>query len=179
MGLRARRQRNVVVWRSSRVRGGTYGLTTFPRPARTRPLHRLLRISWLLAVIGLVRLARALRPRWAPLLAGCSLTAVGLVLRGAVGGLAFLPGILFLWAALLIEANPDADRERRHALERELAGYSTPAQRRDLEAILDRYPDGATHELRDILARQATARQATADNSGVPGLGRSPFTVRK
>lgn len=177
MGLRARR-RNVVVWRSSRARGGRYSLTA--RPARTRRLPRLLRVSWLLTLIGLMRLARALRPRWAPLLAGGSLTAAGLVLRGPVGSLAFLPGILFLYAALLIEANPATDRKRRAALEREIAGYSTPAQRRDLEATLDRYPDGATKELRDILARQAAAGQGTAgENSGVPGLGRSPFTVRK
>jgi hypothetical protein len=173
MGLRARR-RNVVVWRSSRARGGRYSLTTFQRPARTRRLHRLLRVSCLLTLIALIRLARVLRPRWAPLLAGAGLTAAGLVLRGAVGGLAFLPGILLLWAALLIEGNPDADRKERLVLERELAGYSTPAQRRDLEAILDRYPDRATRELRDILARQATP-----GNSGVPGLGRSPFTDRE
>ena len=37
--------------------------------------------------------------------------------------------------------------------------------RRDLEAILDRYPDGITRELRDILARQATA----AGSGGIPG----------
>jgi hypothetical protein len=184
MRLRGRR-RNVVVWRSSRAPRGRYGLTAFPRTARTRPLHRLLRISRLLTLVGLIRLARVLRPRWAPLLAGCSLTAAGLVLRGAVGGLAFLPGVLFLWAAVLIEGSPEGDRERRRALERELAGYSTPAQRRDLEATLDRYPDGATKELREILASQSTASQSTAGqatatgSSGVPGLGPAPFTVRK
>jgi hypothetical protein len=53
-------------------------------------------------------------------------------------------------------------------LERELAGYSTPAQRCDLEAILDRYPDGITYELRDILASQAMA----ADNNRFPAAGR-------
>lgn len=42
-------------------------------------------------------------------------------------------------------------------LERELAAFSTPAQRRDLEATLDRYPDNITYELRNILARQAVA----------------------
>lgn len=48
-----------------------------------------------------------------------------------------------------------AARERRRRLERELAAYDTPAQRADLFAMLDRYPDGTTCELRDILARQA------------------------
>jgi hypothetical protein len=42
-------------------------------------------------------------------------------------------------------------------LERELAAFSTPAQRRDLEATLDRYPDNITYELRNILARQSMA----------------------
>jgi hypothetical protein len=178
MGLRARR-RNVVVWRSSRARGGRYSLTTCSRPPRKRRLHRLLRISWLLTILGLMRLARALGRRWPPLLAGGALTAAGLLLRGAAGGLAFLPGVLFLYSALLIEASPDANRKRRLALERELAGYFTAAQRRDLEATLDRYPDGATHEMRDILARQATARQAmAAETNGVPGLGRFPFGPR-
>jgi hypothetical protein len=58
--------------------------------------------------------------------------------------------------------------KRRCELERELAAYSTPAQRSDLEAILDRYPDGITYELRDILASQAMA----ADNNRFPAAGR-------
>ena len=48
-----------------------------------------------------------------------------------------------------------AARERRRTLERELAGYRTTAERDDLFATLDRYPDGMTHELREILSRQA------------------------
>ncbi len=47
-----------------------------------------------------------------------------------------------------------ANRARRRALERELADYVSPADRADLEAVLDRYPDGVTQELRDILAFQ-------------------------
>ena len=50
-----------------------------------------------------------------------------------------------------------AARKRRSDLERELAGYATPAERRDLEATLDRYPYGTTHELRGILAHQSMA----------------------
>jgi len=34
-----------------------------------------------------------------------------------------------------------AARKRHSDLERELAGYATPAERRDLEATLDRYPE--------------------------------------
>jgi len=55
---------------------------------------------------------------------------------------------------------------RRADLERELGEYSTQAQRRDLEAALDRYPDRITSELRDILARQ-----------GAAGPGRPPFAA--
>ena len=111
MGLRARR--NIVVWSSSRAPGRRGGLATFPRPARLRRLHRFLRTGGLFMVVGLLRLARPLRFRWRPVLAGGALTAVGVVLRADAGGLAFLPGILLLYSALLIEVSPDADRNRR------------------------------------------------------------------
>jgi hypothetical protein len=62
-----------------------------------------------------------------------------------------------------------AARKRRAELERELAGYATPAERRDLEAALERYPDGVTHELRGILARQSMAAQDTR----FPAIGRN------
>lgn len=58
--------------------------------------------------------------------------------------------------------------KQRCELVRELAEYSTPAQRCDLQATLDRYPDYVTYELRDILARQAI----TACNNGLPAAGR-------
>jgi len=61
-----------------------------------------------------------------------------------------------------------AARKRRAALERELAGYAALGDRCDFEAILDRYPDGATHELRAILARQHMAAQETR----FPAIGR-------
>ena len=63
-----------------------------------------------------------------------------------------------------------AARQRRLALERELADYCTPAQRRDLEATLDRYPDGVTYELREILSRQEQARQQARR---FPAIGRN------
>ncbi|HEX2804880.1 MAG TPA: hypothetical protein VHN80_01750 [Kineosporiaceae bacterium] len=67
--------------------------------------------------------------------------------------------LLIIRARLVIRR---AARHRRRALERELADYATPAQRLDLEATLDRYPDGVTFELRDILARRAMAADAPA-----------------
>jgi len=70
-----------------------------------------------------------------------------------------IPAMLFLFSALLTPTDPVAAAPRRRELERELAAYSTPDQRCDLEATLDRYPDSVTGELREILARQAAAAQ--------------------
>jgi hypothetical protein len=64
-------------------------------------------------------------------------------------------------------ASRRAARKRRTELER--AGYATAADRRDLEAALDRYPDGVTHELRSILARQ----YMTAQETRFPATGRN------
>jgi len=47
-----------------------------------------------------------------------------------------------------------AQRRRIRALERELTQYSTAADRADLAATLDRYPDHQTEEIRTILERQ-------------------------
>jgi hypothetical protein len=167
MKLRAHR-RNLVMWSPPVGPADRYGAPRLTRLARTRRIHRFIRIGALLTVIGLMRLARAVRPRWRPLLAGGVLTVVGLMLRGGAWGAVVLPGLWFFVSALLIPASPDADRKRRSGLEHELAGYSTPAQRCDLEATLDRYPDTVTYELRGILASQAMA----ACNNGIPGAGR-------
>lgn len=165
MGARARR-RNLAVWSSSAGRGGSYGAPRLTRPGRSRRIRWLARTGLLVVAVGLVRLARAVRPRWRPLLAGVVLTVAGLVLRSYVwAGLALPVGFLFLYAALLIPARSGADRKRHSELERELAGYFTPAQRCDLEATLARYPDSVTHELRGILAREATA----AGDDVIPG----------
>jgi hypothetical protein len=165
MRMRAHR-RNLVVWSPYVGPADRYG--AWRRPARTRPIRRCVRVGALLTVIGLMRLARGVRPRWRPLLAGAMLTVAGIMLRSSAWSLLLLAGLWFLVYALLIPASPAADRKRRSELERELAGYSTPAQRRDLEATLDRYPDSITHELRDILAHQALA----TCNNGIPGAGR-------
>lgn len=154
-------RRPLVVWRPC----GGYCVPRLTRATATGRVHRLVRISAMLALTGL-RLARAMRLRWRFLLSGVVLTAVGLPLRGGAWGVILLPGLLLLLSAPLIPASPVAGSRRRSALERELAEYATPAERRDLEAILDRYPDSVTHELRDILATQATA-----GNKAIPGSG--------
>ena len=150
MGLR--RHRQMVVWSSSPGRSGALGFTRAPRSARIRWCFRT---GGLLAVISLLRVAAAVLPRWRLLLTGVVLTAAGLILRHGPASVVMLPGMLFLVAAVYKQTWPEEARARHRALERELAAYCTPAQRCDLEATFDRYPDDVTHELRDILARQS------------------------
>jgi hypothetical protein len=161
MRLRPHR-RKLVIWRQSAGAAARYGGL---RPTRTRRYPRWIRIGALLTVIGLVGLARGVRTRWRPLLPGVALTVAGAIMRTGPGGVLLLPGMLLLLYALLIPASPEEDRVR---LEHELGEYSTPAQRRDLEAVLDRYPDRVTGELRDILARHAVA----AEGNRFPAAGR-------
>jgi len=145
MGLRPHR-RNLVVWSQS---DRAYRASRATRPARFWRLRRRIRIVFLFTVVGLLPLARA---RWPVLLAGTALTVTGIVMRdSATDLLVLLPGLLLLLSAPLLPGTTGADRVRRSALERELAVYTTSAQRRDLEATLDQYPDDVTRELRDIL----------------------------
>jgi len=170
MGLRARR-RNLVIWSQSAASAGRGGGSRRPWAARAKPVRRRIRTAVLLTVIALKPLARAVQARWRPLLAGAALTATGVILRSStVGHVVLLPGLLLLLSAPLLPGTSGADRERRSELARQLSVYSTPAQRRDLEAMLDQYPDPVTHELRDILARQAVA---TAAGPRIPGGGRT------
>jgi hypothetical protein len=162
MRLRPHRRNLVVLSRSAALprRHGT------SRHTRIMRLRRRLRIAGLLALVGLMRLSYPVRARWRLLLVGVVLTVAGILLHGRPGSLALLlPGIMFLFALPLTEGSSKTDRLRRSELERELAVYSTPAQRLDLEAMLDRYPDELTRELRDILARQAI----DAPRSRIPG----------
>ncbi|MEO6712940.1 MAG: hypothetical protein ABIM89_05865 [Mycobacteriales bacterium] len=48
-----------------------------------------------------------------------------------------------------------AAHQRQVRLERELAGYDTPAARHELDAILSRYPAEQTREIERILVKQA------------------------
>jgi hypothetical protein len=152
MGLRPNR-RNLVVWSSS---GSQVGRDRARRPTRTQRIRKLARVGALFAILGVMRLATGARRHW-PLLAGVVLTAVGVALRAGPGGVVLLPGMLLLVFALFTPAGPAGDRTRRSELERELAAYSTPAQRYDLEATLDRYSDDVTDELREIIAAQPVA----------------------
>jgi hypothetical protein len=166
MRLRAHR-RGQVAWTRSAGPARGYGAPGLARLPPNRRLRRRLRTGALLTAIGLVRLARAMSSRWWLLAAGSVLTGAGLMLRNGAWGMVLLPGMLLLLSALLIPARPEAGHKRRSGLERELSVCATAAQQRDLAAILDRYPDNVTCELRDILADQAPA----AAHSGIPGAG--------
>jgi hypothetical protein len=157
MRLRPHR-RNLVIWRQSARSPGRYRTAPVTRPARASRIRRLLRTGVLLTVVRLLSLARNNRARW--VLAGLVLSTAGIVYRANPAGVILLPGLFLVVGAPLVPAGPKADRVRYAELERELAGYSTPAQRRDLEALLDGCPDGITHEIRDILAGQAAATRS-------------------
>jgi hypothetical protein len=166
MWMRPRR-RNLVVWRQSAGPPAWRDTWHGTRLVRTGRVRRYVRLGTLFTLIGLLRLRRVAQRPWGPLLAGVALTTVGIVLRRGLGSLVLLPGLFFLLDALLVPAVPKEDRLRLAELQRELTQYTTAAQRADLEATLDRYPDGDTHELRDILARQAMAAACTT--SQLPG----------
>jgi hypothetical protein len=52
-----------------------------------------------------------------------------------------------------------ANRRRRRLLAAELATYTSESDLNDLGALLDSYPDGQTHEIRQILAAQQLRRR--------------------
>jgi hypothetical protein len=156
-----RRRRNLVLW--SRTAGSPGRYRTAPI-TRGRRIRKWIRLGALLVLIGLMTLGRAGLARWPPVLAGVVLTVFGGFLRGGPGSVFLLPGLMLLMSTPLIPGRSRA----RAKLERELASYSTPADRRDLEATLDQYPDDITREPREILASQAMA----AHRSRIPAFGR-------
>ena len=96
MRLRPRRG-HLVVWSSSEIPGRSWAW----RPVRQRRIRWWLRTGALLAVIGVVRLARITRTRWEPvfLSVGALLMVIGFVLPAA--SVAYLFGMLVLVIALL------------------------------------------------------------------------------
>jgi hypothetical protein len=60
-----------------------------------------------------------------------------------------------LWTTVRTQLRENREeRAERARLERELASYSSPADLDDLHAILDRYSDQETADIRRILAAQ-------------------------
>src|SRR5690242_21397673 len=121
------RRRNLVVWSQSTGSAGRHGAPPF---TRRRQIRRWMRTGALLTIVGLMPLARAVRARWRPLLAGGVLTVVGVMWLDGPGGMVLLPGLWLLLSAPLIPASNKADRMRRPEVELERAVFSTPAQRR-------------------------------------------------
>jgi hypothetical protein len=154
-------KRNRVVWRSSTEPA----LTGVPRRSPRR-LRRAARTGLLLAILGLVRLAG--NPRWRSAVIGAALIVPGLLLRNIYGNIILLPGLMILFYAPFLPGDSPETRTRQAQLRRDLAAYSTPADRRDLEAIIDRYPAAETGELRAVLA----GLRLTPAQLRNPGMGR-------
>jgi hypothetical protein len=110
MRLRPHR-RILVVWSARAIAAGRSRGLTRARPTRIRRIRRRLRIGALLTLIGILRLARAMRAHWQPLflLAGVLLMAGGYFLP--VIGL-FFPGLLVI-TVVLLKGNSDRWRETR------------------------------------------------------------------
>ena len=157
MTLRPRR--NLVLWSQTARSPGRYRTAPVTRDRRIR---RWTRRGALLLLVGLMALGRGVLARWRPILTGAALTVAGGILHGDPGLPFLLPGLMLLLSAPLLPGHSRA----RARLERDLAAYSTPAERRDLEATLDQYPRNTTRELREILASQAAADRR------IPSLGR-------
>jgi hypothetical protein len=159
MRLRPRRRslgrRSLAGWHYAAGPLAGYGAHGFARPRRSGRIRWWVRTGALLLVIGLVRVARAVRACWWRWLAGAVLTAAGLVLRGDLAsGVCYLSGVLLLVSAVFTQPPSEESRPWLAELEGVLAHHATAGQRGDLAATLDRYPDSDTSELRDILVRQ-------------------------
>src|SRR5438876_5196770 len=101
------RRRNLVVWSQSAGPVRSHGAPPFTRRRRIR---RWIRTGALLTVVGLMPLARAVRARWRPLLAGGMLTVAGVIWLDGPGGLVLLPGLCLLLSAPLIPATSKSGR---------------------------------------------------------------------
>lgn len=93
------------------IAAGNYESPARTRPARIRRIRRWFRIGALLAILGALRFARAMRAHWEPLflLAGVLLLAGGYFLP--VIGM-FFPGLLVITVTLL-KGNSDRMRGTR------------------------------------------------------------------
>jgi hypothetical protein len=127
MRPRSRRQ-NLVVWSSSAGPADQRGAPRFARPARTMRLRRWIRTGALLAVIGLIGLARAARshPAARLALAGAGLTIAGIMLPN---GVTLIAGMLVLLRAVAVTLGVSQLRRRpdgKPAGGPDFLGFGTP-----------------------------------------------------
>jgi hypothetical protein len=154
-------KRDRMVWSSSTER-----VVYVPVPRRPGRFRRAVRTGFLLAMVGLLRVARS--PRWRCALLGVALIIPGLLMRGQlVGNILLLPGLMALGYSPFLPGEVFMNRKDHTRLCRELSAYSTPAERCDFAALLTQYPDQETGELRSILARQ----ELLDIRYGLPGRG--------
>ena len=99
MRMRSHR-RSLMVWSPPGGPADRYGALAFTRRARSRPIRWWLRTGALLTMIGITRIARAMRARWRSVftVTGGLLLVIGFMLPN--GG-AFVAGLLVLLLALL------------------------------------------------------------------------------
>ena len=98
MRIRSHR-RSLMIWTPPGRRTDGYSVPAFNRLARPRPIRQWFRTGALLAVIGITRLARAMRARWGSifLVAGALLVVIGIALSSAG---ALVPGLPVLIVGL-------------------------------------------------------------------------------
>ena len=112
--MRMRPHRRILIVGSPRaIAPGNYAGLTRPRPTWIRRARRRLRIGVLLAVVAMLRFARAIRSHWEPL---CLVAGVLIMVGGyflPVIGL-FFPGLLVITVTLL-KGNSDRWRGTRPA----------------------------------------------------------------
>jgi hypothetical protein len=72
-----------------------------------------------------------------------------------------------------------AQWRRIRTLERELAQFSSAADRADLAATLDRYPDHPTEDIRTILERQTSSSAPSVSYSRPPRYAADLLIIRR
>ena len=106
MRLRSRR-RTMVAWSASSGRVARHDVRVVTRSSRARRIRWWLRTGVVLAVIGVLRLARTARtyPRPALSLAGTAVTVAGITLPS---GAVLISGFLVLFLAMFLPSDPAA-----------------------------------------------------------------------
>jgi len=125
-------RQNLVVWNSSAGPSGSHGAPRGTRLGRTRRIRRWIRTAAQFAIIGLVRLARAVRSRRGAtlLLAGAGITAAGSMLPS---GVVVIFGMLVLLRGVAVSLGVSEPHQGPHgapARGADLFGFGAPVSER-------------------------------------------------